>query len=312
MALVEHRFSRGRASRAPADARLPRRSSAATPRLLEQALVNLLLNACDACERGGHVTVRVEVAQAHATFAVIDDGAGISPGDAARVARAVLHHQAAGTRAPGSGSPSRARSSRSTAARSTSRRASRGARARRSASRRQRGRAMRLNPGPACSWSTTTTRWPRCSPRASATAATTASRWARARGAGAAGVRGRRRPGHRPADAVGRRLRASGALARARPRAPGDHHDRLRRRRHRGRGDPSRRLRLPRQALQGRRARDLPRAAGSTGCACAARPTRCAGCSRTASPRARCSVAARRCGRSSSSSSASPTRGRRC
>lgn len=54
-------------------------------RLLEQALVNLLLNACDACRRGGRVTVGVATDGASVTFTVTDDGAGIRPEHAARV-----------------------------------------------------------------------------------------------------------------------------------------------------------------------------------------------------------------------------------
>ena len=54
-------------------------------RLLEQALVNLLLNACDACERGGEVEVRASVDGTSAMFAVLDDGKGISDEIMARV-----------------------------------------------------------------------------------------------------------------------------------------------------------------------------------------------------------------------------------
>ena len=53
-------------------------------RLLEQAVINLLLNACDACPRGGHVELRVETVDNDVRFSVLDDGAGISPADAAR------------------------------------------------------------------------------------------------------------------------------------------------------------------------------------------------------------------------------------
>ena len=54
-------------------------------RLLEQALVNLLLNACDACERGGEVEVHASVDGTSAMFAVLDDGKGISDEIMARV-----------------------------------------------------------------------------------------------------------------------------------------------------------------------------------------------------------------------------------
>jgi two-component system NtrC family sensor kinase len=53
-------------------------------RLLEQALVNLLLNACDACEPGGHVTLEVILEDRAVAFVVTDDGTGISLEAAAR------------------------------------------------------------------------------------------------------------------------------------------------------------------------------------------------------------------------------------
>lgn len=58
------------------------------PRLLEQALVNLLLNACDACQLapGGprSVELSVHIADGQATFRVQDSGTGISAEAAAR------------------------------------------------------------------------------------------------------------------------------------------------------------------------------------------------------------------------------------
>lgn len=83
VALVEHRFTQSGirlALDAPAD--LPR--IIGDPRLLEHALVNLLLNAHDACTAGGHVELRVRVAAAAVLLCVIDDGAGISTADAER------------------------------------------------------------------------------------------------------------------------------------------------------------------------------------------------------------------------------------
>lgn len=53
-------------------------------RLLEQALVNLILNACDACEKGGCVAVRVEHAPGGVAFVVVDDGVGIGDETALR------------------------------------------------------------------------------------------------------------------------------------------------------------------------------------------------------------------------------------
>jgi two-component system NtrC family sensor kinase len=52
--------------------------------LLEHALVNLLLNACEACQAGGKVTVNARADGAQVGFIVTDDGAGIKPEDAAR------------------------------------------------------------------------------------------------------------------------------------------------------------------------------------------------------------------------------------
>jgi signal transduction histidine kinase len=53
-------------------------------RLLEHALVNLLLNACDATPRAGHVTVAASAQGADVAIDVVDDGVGITAEDAAR------------------------------------------------------------------------------------------------------------------------------------------------------------------------------------------------------------------------------------
>jgi signal transduction histidine kinase len=83
--LVEHRFTKAAVVlRASAGDDLPK--IACEPRLFEQAIVNLLLNACDACEAGGVVTLDVEAEGDRVTFIVTDDGAGIAPEDAARAA----------------------------------------------------------------------------------------------------------------------------------------------------------------------------------------------------------------------------------
>ncbi|HET8725363.1 MAG TPA: HAMP domain-containing sensor histidine kinase [Anaeromyxobacteraceae bacterium] len=83
LSLCEHRFSRaGVVLEADlADGLPPLRGDAS---LLEQALVNLLLNACDACERGGRVQLVLSGGDRIA-FSVIDDGVGIAPADAERV-----------------------------------------------------------------------------------------------------------------------------------------------------------------------------------------------------------------------------------
>jgi signal transduction histidine kinase len=81
--LVEHRFER-------ATVRLDLRVGtgiakvACDARLLEQVLVNLLLNACDACGEGGRVELSVEGDGQRVSFTVTDDGIGISPDVAVR------------------------------------------------------------------------------------------------------------------------------------------------------------------------------------------------------------------------------------
>jgi two-component system, NtrC family, sensor kinase len=54
--------------------------------LLEHAVVNLLLNACEACEVGGRVSLTARADAGQVGFVVIDDGPGISPEAAARAA----------------------------------------------------------------------------------------------------------------------------------------------------------------------------------------------------------------------------------
>jgi signal transduction histidine kinase len=86
MSLVEHRFQKADvplvAEIAPT---LP--TIYGDPRLLEHALVNLLLNACDACALGGEVKVTALTGDAGRALVinVIDDGPGISHQDAGRV-----------------------------------------------------------------------------------------------------------------------------------------------------------------------------------------------------------------------------------
>jgi signal transduction histidine kinase len=52
--------------------------------LLDHAIVNLLLNACEACEPGGHVELAARSDAEQVAFVVTDDGAGISSEAAAR------------------------------------------------------------------------------------------------------------------------------------------------------------------------------------------------------------------------------------
>jgi signal transduction histidine kinase len=82
-ASVRHRFAKANVSlttAAPPDAPVIQCDRP----LLEQAIVNLLLNACDACTAGGHVELAVRSDAERVAFVVTDDGVGIPPEDAAR------------------------------------------------------------------------------------------------------------------------------------------------------------------------------------------------------------------------------------
>ena len=76
--LAEHRFEKaGVRLTTDIPPQLPK--VACDARLFEQVIVNLLLNACDACERGGAVHLAVHADErAQVVFAVTDDGVGIS------------------------------------------------------------------------------------------------------------------------------------------------------------------------------------------------------------------------------------------
>jgi signal transduction histidine kinase len=83
--LVEHRFAKARVSlTSELTPDLPR--VACDPMLFEQVLVNLLLNACDACATGGggHVHLEVLAEGERVAFVVTDDGEGITPSVAQR------------------------------------------------------------------------------------------------------------------------------------------------------------------------------------------------------------------------------------
>ncbi len=83
IALVEHRFSKAKVNlRVVVEESTPA-ISCETP-LLEQALINLLLNACDACVSGGTVVLAVRAAEGRVSFVVTDDGSGITEEAAAR------------------------------------------------------------------------------------------------------------------------------------------------------------------------------------------------------------------------------------
>lgn len=98
-ALVEHRFAK-------AGVRLAVEAAGELPavrgdhRLLEHALVNLLLNACDACARGGSVRLAAgrDPGEGAAVFVVDDDGVGIDPSAVAQVTEPFFS-----TKAPGEG-----------------------------------------------------------------------------------------------------------------------------------------------------------------------------------------------------------------
>jgi two-component system, NtrC family, sensor kinase len=76
--LVEHRLTQANvALRHTLEPNLP--EIACDSALFEQVLVNLLLNACDACAPGGTVELRVELHEGRVAFVVDDDGTGISP-----------------------------------------------------------------------------------------------------------------------------------------------------------------------------------------------------------------------------------------
>jgi signal transduction histidine kinase len=81
--LVEHRFTTAHVSLAIEVApELP--AISCEPKLFTQVLVNLLLNACDACEKGGSVAIRALSEEGRIAFIVEDDGHGITRDDLAR------------------------------------------------------------------------------------------------------------------------------------------------------------------------------------------------------------------------------------
>jgi len=82
--LVGHRFAKANVQlSASLEPGLPK--VACEPRLMEQVLVNLLLNACDACQSGGQVELRLLAEGSRVAFVVTDDGSGISSDAAARI-----------------------------------------------------------------------------------------------------------------------------------------------------------------------------------------------------------------------------------
>jgi two-component system, NtrC family, sensor histidine kinase HydH len=75
--LLEHRFRQAKVI-VSTDAPPSLPPLAADPGQLEQVLVNLLMNACDACGAGGHVSARARAADDGVLLEVADDGSGIA------------------------------------------------------------------------------------------------------------------------------------------------------------------------------------------------------------------------------------------
>jgi signal transduction histidine kinase len=93
--LVGHRFEKAGVSlRSDLPGKLP--SIACDPKLFTQVLVNLLLNACEACSEGGAVELRLRASDGRVAFTVTDDGHGIAPGDAARAVEPFFTTKASG------------------------------------------------------------------------------------------------------------------------------------------------------------------------------------------------------------------------
>jgi two-component system NtrC family sensor kinase len=84
-ALVEHRFEKA-GVHLTVKVASPLPDVACDSRLLEQVVINLLLNACDACERHGEVELQVRADGERVAFVVTDDGVGITKEAAARAA----------------------------------------------------------------------------------------------------------------------------------------------------------------------------------------------------------------------------------
>lgn len=83
VALVEHRFAKAAVTIAQeVEAQLPPLLGDAL--LLEHAIVNLLLNACDACKDGGGVVIKATRSDGEIEISVEDSGAGISLADVGR------------------------------------------------------------------------------------------------------------------------------------------------------------------------------------------------------------------------------------
>lgn len=78
VALVQHRFATAGVNLRIAPSSVERRTVACDPALFEQVLVNLLINALEASERGQHVEIRLTAIDHQVVFEVIDEGHGIT------------------------------------------------------------------------------------------------------------------------------------------------------------------------------------------------------------------------------------------
>jgi two-component system, NtrC family, sensor histidine kinase HydH len=83
-ALLEHRFRQAQVALV-VDAAPSLPALAADRGQLEQVLVNLLINACDACPKGGAVVARAATAGDEIVLEIADDGCGIPPEQLAAV-----------------------------------------------------------------------------------------------------------------------------------------------------------------------------------------------------------------------------------
>ncbi|HTR55955.1 MAG TPA: HAMP domain-containing sensor histidine kinase, partial [Kofleriaceae bacterium] len=93
-ALVEHRFARAGVKLELSAARAP--EGRCVPLLFKHALVNLLLNACDASPPGSTVRLEVRADGDELAFVVTDEGGGIAPDAAARATEPYFTTKAAG------------------------------------------------------------------------------------------------------------------------------------------------------------------------------------------------------------------------
>ena len=95
-ALVQHRFERAGVTLLPVvGADLP--AVRCEPLLFKHALVNLLLNACEASPKGSTVRVEVKAEAGEITFLVSDEGQGITAEDAARATQPCFTTKGEGT-----------------------------------------------------------------------------------------------------------------------------------------------------------------------------------------------------------------------